>query len=83
MAATSETGTWTSERLSASARDHLWMHFTRHGDGAASNVPVIVRGEGAYVWDVDGRRGRTGGVLRGRRRPRPRGTRRSGREAVP
>ncbi|HEV7977028.1 aspartate aminotransferase family protein [Amycolatopsis sp.] len=53
---TRETGTWSSERLSASARDHLWMHFTRHGDGAAGDVPVIVRGDGAYVWDANGKR---------------------------
>jgi adenosylmethionine-8-amino-7-oxononanoate aminotransferase len=51
-----ESGTWSSERLSASARDHLWMHFTRHGDGAADEVPVIVRGDGAYVWDANGKR---------------------------
>ncbi|WP_168583626.1 aspartate aminotransferase family protein [Gephyromycinifex aptenodytis] len=46
------------------ARDNLWMHFTRHstyepGDGtgaAASQPPVIVRGEGAYIYDDAGRR---------------------------
>ena len=40
-----------------SARDHLWMHFTRHStyeDGG--RVPVIVKGEGAYIWDDQGRR---------------------------
>ena len=45
------------DALSDSARDHLWMHFTRHStyqDGAA--VPLIVRGEGAYIWDSKGRR---------------------------
>jgi adenosylmethionine-8-amino-7-oxononanoate aminotransferase len=39
------------------ARDHLWMHFTRHStyeDGGS--VPVIVRGEGAYIYDDKGRR---------------------------
>jgi adenosylmethionine-8-amino-7-oxononanoate aminotransferase len=38
------------------ARDHLWMHFTRHStysDGG--RVPVMVRGEGCRVWDADGR----------------------------
>jgi adenosylmethionine-8-amino-7-oxononanoate aminotransferase len=38
------------------ARDHLWMHFTRHSsftDGAAP--PIIVRGEGCRVWDAAGR----------------------------
>jgi adenosylmethionine-8-amino-7-oxononanoate aminotransferase len=46
-----------ADELSASARDHLWMHFTRHStyeDGG--EVPVIVRGEGAYIWDSQGRR---------------------------
>ncbi len=43
-------------RLQAAARDHLWMHFTRHSTFASSDVPVIVRGEGAYVYDADGRR---------------------------
>jgi adenosylmethionine-8-amino-7-oxononanoate aminotransferase len=42
-------------RLTASARDNLWMHFSRHGDSVAS-PPVIVRGEGAYVWDANGKR---------------------------
>ncbi|AHH96689.1 aspartate aminotransferase family protein [Kutzneria viridogrisea] len=44
-----------ARRLSDAARDHLWMHFTRHG-GTESEIPVIVRGEGAYVWDAHGRR---------------------------
>jgi adenosylmethionine-8-amino-7-oxononanoate aminotransferase len=44
--------------LAERARDHLWMHFTRHSpyfDGEG-HVPVIVRGEGAYIWDDQGRR---------------------------
>ena len=46
------------DALADSARDHLWMHFTRHShyyDGSG-HVPVIVRGEGAYIWDDQGRR---------------------------
>lgn len=38
------------------ARDHLWMHFTRHSvyeEGA--RVPTIVRGEGHKIWDDTGR----------------------------
>jgi adenosylmethionine-8-amino-7-oxononanoate aminotransferase len=38
------------------ARNHLWMHFTRHStyeDGG--QVPIIVRGEGCRVWDAAGR----------------------------
>jgi adenosylmethionine-8-amino-7-oxononanoate aminotransferase len=39
------------------ARDHLWMHFTRHSTyEQGGEVPIIVRGEGAYVWDAAGRR---------------------------
>ena len=28
------------------AREHLWLHFTRMGGYAETEVPVIVRGEG-------------------------------------
>jgi adenosylmethionine-8-amino-7-oxononanoate aminotransferase len=45
-----------AEALSAQAREHLWMHFTRQGSYANSPVPTIVRGEGAYIWDVNGKR---------------------------
>ncbi len=40
----------------AAARDHLWMHFTRLSAYANSPVPMIVRGEGPYVYDVNGKR---------------------------
>jgi adenosylmethionine-8-amino-7-oxononanoate aminotransferase len=50
------TGTAESESkldLRQAARDHLWLHFTRmHG----YETPVIVRGEGCYLWDLDGKR---------------------------
>jgi adenosylmethionine-8-amino-7-oxononanoate aminotransferase len=36
--------------------DHLWMHFTRMGSYDKSSVPVITRGEGAYVWDANGKK---------------------------
>lgn len=43
--------------LSQRAHRHLWMPFTRHSVyDAGSDVPIIVRGEGAYVWDDHGRR---------------------------
>jgi adenosylmethionine-8-amino-7-oxononanoate aminotransferase len=45
-----------AERLSASARGHLWMHFTRLSSYQDSPVPIIQRGEGAYVYDIQGRR---------------------------
>ena len=43
-------------RRQKAAKDHLWMHFTRLSSYAEADVPVIVRGEGAYVWDDRGRR---------------------------
>src|SRR4051812_7453831 len=43
-------------RLQQSARDHLWMHFTRHSTYDSAEVPIIVRGEGAYIYDVNGKR---------------------------
>ena len=43
--------------LADRARDHLWMHFTRHSVyDAGHEVPVIVRGEGAYIFDDRGKR---------------------------
>lgn len=43
--------------LSDAARDHLWMHFTRHSvyEGGG-RVPILTRGEGAYVFDDSGKR---------------------------
>jgi adenosylmethionine-8-amino-7-oxononanoate aminotransferase len=38
------------------ATDHLWMHFTRMASYGPGEVPTIARGEGAYVWDTQGRR---------------------------
>jgi adenosylmethionine-8-amino-7-oxononanoate aminotransferase len=45
-----------AKRLSATARDHLWMHFTRMSAYAKSPVPTIVRGEGPYIFDANGKR---------------------------
>ncbi|MBB4750648.1 aspartate aminotransferase family protein [Actinoplanes lobatus] len=44
------------DALSATARDHLWMHFTRLSTYQDNPVPVITRGDGCYVWDSTGRR---------------------------
>jgi adenosylmethionine-8-amino-7-oxononanoate aminotransferase len=38
------------------ARKHLWMHFTRMGAYQDHEVPIIVRGEGCYVYDQHGNR---------------------------
>ncbi len=42
--------------LQRAAKDHLWMHFTRHSTFDNADVPVIVKGEGAYIYDAKGRR---------------------------
>jgi len=44
--------------LQEQAKRHLWMHFTRMGSYADPDheVPVIVRGEGCYVYDEHGKR---------------------------
>jgi len=42
--------------LSDDAQRHLWMHFTRLGAFANSEVPIIARGEGCYVYDQQGKR---------------------------
>ncbi len=44
------------DRLQQLAKDHLWMHFTRHSSYASGDVPVIVRGEGPYIFDAAGKR---------------------------
>ena len=45
------------DSLAEKARDHLWMHFTRHSvyyEGG--HVPIIVKGDGCYIWDDQGRK---------------------------
>ena len=72
------------DRLQRLARRNLWMHFTRMGSYDEHHAcPVIVRGEGCYVYDEHGKRyldGALGAVLR-ERRPRPRRARRRRRGA--
>jgi len=55
--------TRTGAAYADAARDHLWMSFTRHSTyepkasgGGGGSVPIIVRGEGAYIWDDQGRK---------------------------
>src|SRR5437764_9038806 len=38
------------------ARRHLWLHFARMGDYEQAEMPIIVRGEGSYVYDDHGNR---------------------------
>jgi adenosylmethionine-8-amino-7-oxononanoate aminotransferase len=44
----------TTVDLQQSARDHLWMHFTRMG--GQGEVPIIVRGDGCHLEDANGKR---------------------------
>ena len=41
--------------LQQAARDHLWLHFTRMG-GYGDDGPIIVRGDGCYLEDANGKR---------------------------
>ncbi len=44
-----------SDQLADKARNHLWMHFTRHSTYyEGHHVPIITKGEGAYIWDDQG-----------------------------
>jgi adenosylmethionine-8-amino-7-oxononanoate aminotransferase len=42
--------------LQRAAKEHLWLHFTRMGGYRDADVPVIVRGEGCYLEDANGKR---------------------------
>jgi adenosylmethionine-8-amino-7-oxononanoate aminotransferase len=42
--------------LQEQAKRHLWMHFTRLSAFEQQEVPIIVRGEGCYVYDEHGKR---------------------------
>jgi adenosylmethionine-8-amino-7-oxononanoate aminotransferase len=45
----------TDSELNQDARDHLWLHFSRMGAyNEHHEIPVIERGEGAYVYDSKG-----------------------------
>src|SRR5215468_1088456 len=46
-----------SSGLQEQAQRNLWMHFTRMGSfGPDHEVPIIVKGDGCYVWDDHGNR---------------------------
>src|ERR671929_327227 len=42
--------------LQQAARDHLWLHFTRMAGYKDGEVPIIVRGDGCYLEDSNGKR---------------------------
>ena len=48
----------THQELNDSAKEHLWMHFTRHSTYLEPNadIPIIVRGEGPYIFTSTGER---------------------------
>ncbi|HQD61047.1 MAG TPA: aspartate aminotransferase family protein [Propioniciclava tarda] len=63
MTDTNALGTTASGQSYAdAARDHLWMHFTRHSvlepvasGGLGAKVPIIVKGKGHLIYDDAGR----------------------------
>jgi adenosylmethionine-8-amino-7-oxononanoate aminotransferase len=53
----SETATTLSpKQLQQAAKEHLWLHFTRMGGYADGEVPIILRGDGCYLEDANGKR---------------------------
>jgi adenosylmethionine-8-amino-7-oxononanoate aminotransferase len=48
--------TLSADELQQAARDHLWLHFTRMSGYREGEVPIIVRGDGCYLEDIDGKR---------------------------
>ncbi len=56
MASTEQTVQTQPSTLQEMARRHLWMHFTRMSAYEKVEVPIIVRGEGCYVYDEHGNR---------------------------
>jgi adenosylmethionine-8-amino-7-oxononanoate aminotransferase len=44
------------DELQRAAREHLWLHFTRMSGYRDGDVPIIVRGEGCYLEDANGKR---------------------------
>jgi adenosylmethionine-8-amino-7-oxononanoate aminotransferase len=55
MTETTTTKTPTGAERTDAARDHLWLHFSRHSVYDTSPVPVMVRGDGARVFDQHGK----------------------------
>jgi adenosylmethionine-8-amino-7-oxononanoate aminotransferase len=43
-------------KLQEAAKRHLWMHFTRMSSYEQADVPIMVKGDGPWVWDSKGRR---------------------------
>jgi len=57
MAVASQPSTRAGTNLQDLARRHLWMHFSRMGGyEEGREIPIIVRGDGCYVYDEHGNR---------------------------
>ena len=57
MAVASQPSSAVGSSLQEQARRHLWMHFSRMGSYSDEHeIPVIVRGDGCYVYDEHGNR---------------------------
>ncbi len=47
----------TASSLQSLGRRHLWLHFSQMGAYSdEAEIPIIVRGDGCYVWDEHGNR---------------------------
>jgi adenosylmethionine-8-amino-7-oxononanoate aminotransferase len=53
---TAPASTLSPAELQRAAREHLWLHFTRMGGYRDGEIPIIVRGEGCYLEDANGKR---------------------------
>jgi adenosylmethionine-8-amino-7-oxononanoate aminotransferase len=51
-----EAATVTSIDLQQAAREHLWLHFTRMSGYQQTEMPIIVKGDGCYLEDANGKR---------------------------
>ena len=56
MASTETPATTSASDLQELGKRHLWMHFTRMSAYNDAEIPIIVRGDGCYVWDEHGKR---------------------------
>jgi len=56
MTTANAAGDMSAEALQAAAHRHLWLHFTRMSSYQGTDMPVIVRGSGQYVYDARGKR---------------------------
>jgi adenosylmethionine-8-amino-7-oxononanoate aminotransferase len=45
-----------ASELTSDALRHLWLHFTAMGGYADGELPIIVKGDGCYLEDIQGRR---------------------------